>query len=68
MLRCLGSSRSLRTDHAFWEAALDVEIDNASWDRIRLYIHKGFLNVAMQENGYKLKTRCYKTPDLLHKF
>lgn len=50
---------SLCSDHTFWESALDREIGEASWDQIHLYIHKGFLNVNTQENGYKLKTRCF---------
>lgn len=46
----------------------DAEIGGASWYRIHLYTHKGSLNVATQTNGYILKTRWYKMPDILHKF
>ena len=57
---------SLRSDHAFWKTALDREIGDASWDHIHLLIHKGSFNVNVQENGYKIKARWYKTPQLLH--
>lgn len=43
----------MRSDHAFWESALGMEIGDANWDRIHLFKHKGFLNVNTQENGYK---------------
>lgn len=33
-----------------------------------MYAHKGSLNVATQECGFKLITRWYRTPTLLHKF
>lgn len=63
-----GSSALLHSKHSFWESTLGLEIDEKNWDRIHLYIHKGSLNVSVQENGYKLKTCWYKTPDIVHKF
>ena len=62
------SSTLLSSERSHWNSAVGSEIDEENWDRIHLYIHKGSLNVSIQENGYKLKTRWYKTPDLLHKF
>lgn len=59
---------SLRSEHEFWETELGMEIKDISWDSVHLYIHKGSLNVHTQENGYKIKTRWYKTPEVLHKF
>lgn len=38
------------------------------WELICSYIHKGSLNVATQECGYKIITRWYRTPALIHKF
>lgn len=57
----------LRSGHPFWESVLDTEIEDASWDHIHLFIHKGYLNVNMQENGNKIKTRWYKTLEMLHR-
>lgn len=58
----------LHSEHSYWESTVGTEMDKEGWDRINLYIHKGSLNVSIQENGYKLKTRWYRTPDLIHKF
>lgn len=59
---------SMHAEHAFWETQLGKVIEKKSWERVHWYIHKGSLNVNTQENGYKMKRRWYRTPDLLHKF
>lgn len=45
------SYASQRSELAYWETVLDREIEDSSWDRVHLYIHKGSLNVHTQENG-----------------
>lgn len=49
-------STLLHAERSYWESALGSEIDKENWDLIHLCIHKGSLNVSVQENGYKLKT------------
>lgn len=58
----------MHAEHAFWETRLDRTIEKKSWEKVHWYIHKGTMNMNTQENGYKIKTRWYRTPDLLHKF
>lgn len=62
------SRKILQTEYEFWKTQLNIEIPEASWELIHLYIHKGSLNVNTQENGYKIKTQWYKTPEILHNF
>lgn len=54
---------SLLSDHAFWESVLDRD------RRCQLGPHPLIhpQGLSTQENGYKLQTKWYKTPDLLHK-
>lgn len=59
---------SLRSEHGFWEDELNMTIEDTSWDSVHLYIHKGTLNIHTLENGYTIKMRWHKTPELLHKF
>lgn len=59
---------SLRSEHAYWELVLGRELEEGDWDKVNVYLHKGSLNVSVQENGYKSKTQWYRTPDLIHKF
>lgn len=54
--------------HTAWEVDLQMTFTEEDWTRINEYIHKGSLNVAIQENGYKIQTRWNRTPSLLHKF
>lgn len=40
----------LSSERSYWNSVLGAEIEEESWDRIHLYIHKGSLNVSVQEN------------------
>lgn len=51
-----------------WEKDLQHNLTNEDWDVINEYANKGFLNVAIQENCYKIKICWYRTPALLCKF
>lgn len=46
----------------------DIKRTDSEWETICTYIHKGSLNVATQECGYKILSKWYRTPSLLHKF
>lgn len=48
-----------------WEKDLDCHLDAEDWERFNTLIHKGSLNVCMQGNAYKIRTRWHKV--LLHK-
>lgn len=47
-----------------WEGDLKMILSDDNWE----CIHKGSMNVAIQENGYKIATKWYRTPACLHKF
>lgn len=51
-----------------WEKDLSIQITEEGWERIFSHIHKGSINVSTQENGFKIQSRWYHTPTLLHKF
>lgn len=51
-----------------WERELSLSLTLEDWEQIYLNIHKGSVNVSTQENGYKIQSRWYRTPALLHKF
>lgn len=51
-----------------WEQDLDINLTQSDWETIYMNAHKGSLNVATQECGFKTITRWYRTPTLLHKF
>lgn len=53
---------------ASWEADLHLTLTDDDWDSIYTFAHKGSLNVAIQENGYKIITKLYRMPARLHKF
>lgn len=48
-----------------WERDLQSSIPEEEWEQINKFIHRGSLNVAVQENCYKVRTRWYRTPSLL---
>lgn len=47
---------------------MQASFSDEQWEAIHEYTHKCSLNVAIQENCYKIETRWYRTPSLLHKF
>lgn len=49
-----------------WERDLSVESTDLDWDTIYTIIHKGSLNVQIQENAFKIFSRWYRTPNVLH--
>lgn len=51
-----------------WEQDLNLNLSEENWEKIFMYAHKGSLNVATQECCFKIITRWYRTPSLLHKF
>lgn len=51
-----------------WEKDLAISLLKENWDQSFLNIHKGSTNVTTQENRYKIQSRWYHTPSLLHKF
>lgn len=54
--------------HQKWERELDTYLSWEDWEQIFTHIHKGSLNVSTQENGLKIYSRWYRTPDRIHKF
>lgn len=50
-----------------WERDLAIDLSEEDWENIYTYIHKGSVNVSVQENGFKVLSRWYKTPSRLHK-
>lgn len=54
--------------HISRERDLQLTLTDENWDDIYEYAHKGSLNVEIQENGYKITTKWYRTPARLHKF
>lgn len=51
-----------------WEKNLDTNLTEENWETMYMYSHKGSLNVAAQECGFKIITGWYRTPNLLHAF
>lgn len=54
--------------HSSWEKDLHMTLTKEHWEDIYTYAHKGSMNVAIQENGYKIATKWYRIPARLHKF
>lgn len=50
-----------------WEKDLSITPSEKQWEQSLINIHKGLRNVITQENGYKIVSRWYRTPTLLHK-
>lgn len=48
------------------QVALDLSVED--WEHVYTHIHKGSSNVTAQENGYKMYSRWYRTPNRLHKY
>lgn len=51
-----------------WDRVFQTPLTAETWDTIYEYARKCSLNVAIQENGYKIAARWYRTPSWLHKF
>lgn len=51
-----------------WEQDLNIKLTENDWENIYSNAHKGSLNVATQECGYKIITRWYRTPTSLNTF
>lgn len=51
-----------------WETELGLAITTEEWENIYEHIHKGSINVSAQENSYKLYSRWYRTPDIIHRY
>lgn len=51
-----------------WEKDLGISLTHSDWSKILHTIHKGSTNVSTQENGYKIQSRWYRTPSILHRF
>lgn len=47
---------------------VSISLTEENWENIFKTIHKGSTNVTTQENGFKIQSRWYRTPVLLHKF
>lgn len=60
-------AQTLAPSHESWNRDLQTHLTTDDWNTIHDYAHKGSLNVLIQENGYKVITRCYRTPSRLHK-
>lgn len=54
--------------HLSWHKDLHLDLTEEDWETIHIHTHKGSLNVAIQENGYKILTKWYRTPSRIHKF
>lgn len=50
-----------------WERDLSINLSDIEWGKIYTIIHKGSINVNVQENGFKLFSRWYNTPLKLNK-
>lgn len=46
-------AESLAPAQVSWNKDLQTHLTNDDWNKINEYAHKGSLNVAIQENGYK---------------
>lgn len=51
-----------------WKRDLNIQMTLTEWETIFMYAHKGSLNVATEECGYKIIICWYRTPTLLNKF
>lgn len=51
-----------------WERDLSMQLSAQEWTNVHTLIHKGSMNVQVQESAYKLFSRWYRTPLLLHRF
>lgn len=61
-------TRNLVPSQESWSRDLQIHLTTEDWNTIHEYAHKGSLNVAIQENCYKVITRWYRTLSRLHKF
>lgn len=50
-----------------WENDLSISLSKHDWENIFIKNHKCSLNVNVQENGFKIISRWYRTPSILHK-
>lgn len=50
-----------------WEQDLSIDIPKPKQSLMLQHIHKGSTNLSVQENGYKILSRWYRTPDKVHK-
>lgn len=60
--------QGIDASHTSWERDLQLSLTDENCEDIYEYAHKGSLNVALQENSYKIATKWYRTPARLHKF
>lgn len=51
-----------------WETDMSTDLSAEEWGYVFSHIHKGSMNVSIQENGYKTCSRWYRTPVKLHKY
>lgn len=51
-----------------WEKDLNMKTTSSSYDTIYRNAHKGSINVSIQEANYKVISRWYCTPTILHRF
>ena len=51
-----------------WENDLNISLSHDEWEHVFQHIQKGSLNVLTQENNYKLYSRWYRTPIIIHKY
>ena len=59
---------SMQAEQTSWETRLGRTVGMKDWEKIYWFIFKGSLSVNIQESGYKIRTRWYRTPDVVHKF
>lgn len=50
-----------------WEKELDIYLEEEDWEAVNALVHSGSACVSAQENGYKRRSRWYRTHSLLHK-
>lgn len=50
-----------------WEKELEVDWEDKLWESIHTFVHAYSKNVLIQENSFKILTRWYRTPTVLHK-
>lgn len=50
-----------------WEQELNKTFSTEEWESINNLIHSASRNVMTQENGFKIRSRWYRTPVVLHK-
>lgn len=51
-----------------WERDLNLQFSDSEWGKILTLTHKGSTNVSTQENNFKIVSRWYRTPSVIHKF